>query len=69
MLRQQRIGQGKIGFEFANADSIDQGWQLVQVERKKLKEKIFGIVNFEFGNWRCLIEENVSKYLSSWHLP
>jgi hypothetical protein len=39
MLRQQRIGQGRIGFEFANAGLIDQGWQLVQVERKKLKVK------------------------------
>jgi hypothetical protein len=39
MLRQQRIEQGKIGFESAKADSIDQGWQLVQVERKKLKVK------------------------------
>jgi hypothetical protein len=29
MLRQQRIGQGKIGFEFANAGSIDQGRQLM----------------------------------------
>jgi len=29
MLRQQRIGQGKIGFEFANADLIDQGRQRV----------------------------------------
>jgi len=27
MLRQQRKGQGKIGFEFANAGSIDQGRQ------------------------------------------
>jgi hypothetical protein len=27
MLRQQRIGQGKIGFEFANAGLIDQGRQ------------------------------------------
>jgi hypothetical protein len=29
MLRQQRIEQGKIGFEFAKAGSIDQWRQLV----------------------------------------
>ena len=29
MLRQKRIGQGMIGFEFANAGSIDQGRQRV----------------------------------------
>jgi len=69
MLRQHRTGQEKIGFESANAGTIDQGWQHVQVERKKLKEKIFRIVNFEFKNRRCLIEEDVSKYLSSCHLP
>jgi hypothetical protein len=27
MLTQKRIGKGKIGFEFAKADSIDQGRQ------------------------------------------
>jgi len=39
MLTQHITGQGKIGFESAKAGSIDQGWQLVQVERKKLKVK------------------------------
>ena len=39
MLRQHRIGQGKIGFEFANAGSIDQGRQRVAGSKMKMKTK------------------------------
>jgi hypothetical protein len=40
MLRQQRIGQEKIGFELANAGLIDQGRQRVASQRARIYEKL-----------------------------
>ena len=42
MLRQQRLGQGKIGFEFAKVDSIDQGRQRnfnIKIKRRIKKDE------------------------------
>ena len=43
MLRQQRIGQGKIGFEFANAGSIDQGRQRFVRRQCAVSSKQFAV--------------------------
>jgi len=40
MLRQQRKGQGQIGFEFAKADLIDQGRQRLLSRQCALGSKL-----------------------------